>query len=106
MTTEAIVTSYVQHAPGPWEAVGSMVRTRLTAGEREGLLVADCYRGSYWTPETREANTRLIAAAPEMLDALRAIASASSGERADPADVLRYINEIANGALGAVVAGV
>lgn len=71
MNTDTIDTSYVQHTPGPWEAVGSLVRTRLTAGEREGLLVADCYRGSYWTPETREANTRLIAAAPDLLAALR-----------------------------------
>lgn len=57
------------HTPGPWEALGaSAVRTRFVMGDPAwpGLLVADI---NHTMPEAR-ANAALIAAAPEMLDAL------------------------------------
>ena len=59
-----------KHTQGPWQAIGTMVRGRYALGEnnRPGGLIADC--GGYYTPET-SANARLIAAAPELLEALK-----------------------------------
>lgn len=55
------------HTPGPW---------RLVDGKSE-VIAGDCYHVAFvkaWFPdhvEQQEANARLIAAAPEMLEALR-----------------------------------
>ena len=59
-----------KHTQGPWQVIGTMVRGRYALGEnnRPGGLIADC--GGYYTPETH-ANARLIAAAPELMEALR-----------------------------------
>jgi len=67
------------HTPGPWKADGYMVRQDGSSGSR---MIADiCYTGPHHTPESEyprscrivdEANARLIAAAPEMLEALEA----------------------------------
>ncbi len=68
-----------KHTPGPW-----WVETEADAGEDEPTLYV-CHSGtvcevtticnfgpSHWaTIDTREANARLIAAAPDLLDALR-----------------------------------
>jgi hypothetical protein len=51
--------SAAKHTPGPWETGG-----RIVVGD--GMVVADCGEGA-------ESNARLIAAAPELLDALSAI---------------------------------
>jgi len=64
------------YTPGPWET-----NTRIHPSDQvfaAGKIVADCK----WTPhdpETREANARLIAAAPELLAALQQIADAEYG---------------------------
>ncbi|MFN3858152.1 MAG: hypothetical protein ACK4RV_10400 [Caulobacter sp.] len=57
------------HTPGPWEVAGNCVRTRYRMGDPDnnGTMVADV--GVF--PPEREANARLIAAAPELLAALR-----------------------------------
>lgn len=60
-----------KHTPGPWAIrLGqSVVEIRTTAG----LPIAQTTSGHYWQnfgPEA-EANARLIAAAPDMLEALR-----------------------------------
>ena|SRR6185436_11891511 len=71
------------HTPGPWHSVGTgvlgpeaklkdsiaVVSTRL----RNGIGLAK------WPDEEREANARLIAAAPELLAALKAIKERASG---------------------------
>jgi hypothetical protein len=55
------------HTPGPW---------RLVDGKSE-VIAGDCYHVAFvkaWFPEhakQQEANARLIAAAPEMLDVLK-----------------------------------
>jgi hypothetical protein len=54
----------LNHTPAPWETVGTIVRTPLSAG---GIEIAEC---PPWLDERRE-NARLIAAAPELLAALR-----------------------------------
>jgi hypothetical protein len=58
----------VTHTPGPWTAMSAMPTNVLTQG---GLRVARCdFDGDFAHPEAH-ANARLIAAAPEMLNALR-----------------------------------
>ena len=61
--------SEVKHTPGPWEPIGNLVRTQFGLGnpDMRGLLVAEC---PGHTPESN-ANARLIAAAPELLEALQ-----------------------------------
>ena len=66
--------------PGPWKADGYHVRQSGKHGTR---MIADvCYTGPHHTPPDEypkscrladEANARLIAAAPEMLEALERI---------------------------------
>ena len=66
--------------PGPWKSDGYHVRQ---SGQRGTRMIADvCYTGPHHTPPDEypksckladEANARLIAAAPEMLEALERI---------------------------------
>lgn len=62
------------HTPGPWEAIGNLVRSPMyqPEGLPKGIQVAEC-RDGYFRPHTEEAkaNARLIAAAPELLQILR-----------------------------------
>lgn len=78
-----------KHTPGPWQAVnGTDVFTRLgarnaagvKAAANDGWYIADCDRGPSSTEEGGEAdipyveklaNARLIAAAPELLEAMQ-----------------------------------
>ncbi len=63
-----------QHTPGPWEhlngdQIGAIVRERTA-------IIADCCtesgpQGSQVGPDARQANARLIAAAPDLLAALQ-----------------------------------
>ncbi len=71
-----------KHTPGPWEAKGKSVRTtnHTTQGSAPNGYeggICNCM-GRRMGPrsgidETAEANARLIAAAPEMLDALEEV---------------------------------
>jgi hypothetical protein len=56
-----------KHTPGPWEAVGCLVRTARTESGG-GFLVAECPV----TNEHRWEDARLIAAAPDLLAACEA----------------------------------
>lgn len=59
-----------KHTPGPWKPLSSMDGHV----EAECGLIAKAYRYSIDSDELPvEANARLIAAAPEMLEALRAL---------------------------------
>lgn len=64
--------SKATHTPGPWEAIpGGIVRE---AGKSR--LIADCYARGFgdWRGEAqRDADAHLIAAAPNLLAALRAV---------------------------------
>jgi hypothetical protein len=56
------------HTPGPWEAVGNLVRTRRRPDGRGGLLVAECPANV----GQRIEDARLIACAPDLLLELQA----------------------------------
>lgn len=65
-----------KHTPGPW-------KTKISGGERDVFSVKDIhghvlarvsgYAISAITPEQRRANARLIAAAPDLLEALKKV---------------------------------
>ena len=67
-----------KHTPGPWEAVGNLVRSPMVQpqGLSKGVQIAEC-RDAYFLSHTEEskANARLIAAAPELLEALQEMVS-------------------------------
>ena len=54
------------HTPGPWHVSEGNIRPALVYAAN-GYLVADCNT----MQEAKEANARLIAAAPKLLEALR-----------------------------------
>jgi hypothetical protein len=56
----------MKHTPGPWEDVGTVVRSLLTP-DGGGFIIADCPAGN----ADRRANSRLIAAAPQLLAVCR-----------------------------------
>lgn len=58
-----------QHTPGPWELV-----ERHAVIWHEDQVVAECPSDGGISDDARHANARLIAAAPEMLVALKKIA--------------------------------
>jgi hypothetical protein len=69
--------SDLKHTPGPWIADRYDVRQSGSTGSR--MVAAICYTGPHHTPASEypkscrlqdEANARLIAAAPELLEAL------------------------------------
>ena len=66
----------IEHTPGPWEVVPEgRAESRWIVGDKEGGL--DCFmragRIPWIKPAQADANARLIAAAPELLEALRAM---------------------------------
>ncbi len=92
-----------QHTPGPWGywpfccRVGGMV----TTNDGGGHVAAPTY---YETcPELTKANALLIAADPDLLEALELIAAASMGKTgADARGQLETVKKIANLALAKV----
>lgn len=63
-----------QHTPGPWEISDHRLKTPIGAGPKHIAMVAyfDCGAGDprSISPSEHNANARLIAAAPELLEAL------------------------------------
>lgn len=70
-----------KHTPGPWGAIGADVKT---AGPNSRVI---CWTGVALDIPLDEvrANARLIAAAPDMLAALRDIAAATTGDDSEAA---------------------
>ncbi len=65
------MTTQATHTPGPWAA---LMQDPPTIADRRGCRVAtSCALPGQWAEE-QQANARLIAAAPDLLAALRAIA--------------------------------
>lgn len=66
------------HTPGPWRALGTVSKTQCvrTTDERYEVLVS----GPYLTDPEREANAAIIAEAPALLAALRALVDAHDAE--------------------------
>lgn len=72
-----MTTSNNMHTPGPWEyCTGPSLNGRYHTVEtkrdkdEDQLMICECYEG---TDEQNEANARLMAAAPDMLDALQLV---------------------------------
>jgi hypothetical protein len=70
-----------KHTPGPWYVfntadiftnLGAKNAEGIEASSRDGWMIADCDMGGLCLAEVR-ANSSLIAAAPELLEALEAI---------------------------------
>src|SRR5271165_5079056 len=70
-----------EHTPGPWR----WWRVLAVEGVAGGIVIADCgpSRSGYCDSET-EANARLIAAAPDMLEALKEFVAYSECHCAEP----------------------
>ncbi len=58
-----------KHTPGPWRVTGPNVR----AGHALLAIVCDHWADEKTPEPEKEANARLIAAAPDLLDALKEI---------------------------------
>lgn len=62
-----------KHTPGPWEAIGNLVRSPMVhpqgSDRPRGIMLAECADGYSIKVNSAEAcaNARLIAAAPELL---------------------------------------
>jgi hypothetical protein len=65
-------TNELRHTPGPWQAVEAPYNTTgwLWVQNGSGALLADVHTNPYIPVETRNANARLMAAAPDLLAAL------------------------------------
>ncbi len=57
-----------KHTPGPWKAVRSGAQWEIWAGADAVVALVPCEEG---TPDLIEADAHLVAAAPELLEALR-----------------------------------
>lgn len=75
-----------QHTAGPWHIARQTPTERRILVTKDGERVLACCSTGYESPrkgpipkEERMANARLIAAAPELLAALRALAEISTG---------------------------
>jgi hypothetical protein len=63
-----------QHTPGPWReynAKGSRILNNWSVCNRDGTRIANIEQMPGQSSEEEHANARLIAAAPELLEALR-----------------------------------
>lgn len=75
----------IKHTPGPWE-VGDLDPAGQRIVRQQHLEICTCWHHSVGSIEREmEANARLIAAAPDMLDALRPFAAyAALRDAVDP----------------------
>lgn len=65
----------IKHTPGPWTAQHNGEYTNISRENYDDVIAEVCFP-DYQSHDTHIANVRLITAAPEMYDALRAIADA------------------------------
>lgn len=84
----------VKHTPGPWE-VGEANHTLqyeigVRAVDEDGFVICDITNDGYG-PEENEANAKLIAAAPEMLEFLMETVSVLSPEFKSLADRIESV---------------
>jgi hypothetical protein len=69
--------STFKHTPGPWLRIGTTVYALMHAGWKRGVeqfknrFTVQVQRDRECSEEEAEANARLIAAAPELLEALK-----------------------------------
>lgn len=80
-----------EHTPGPWR-VEALNRDTLTIRSRDGAVVAN-------TPAHSPANAALIAAAPDLLEALKALIPFMNMAFAAEGDTFGFHRNDANDAL-------
>lgn len=70
------------HTPGPWKVIGSLRDTPITIITEEGTIEKEDYieigTADTWCGRA-EANARLMAAAPELLEVLRELHDEQNG---------------------------
>ena len=69
------------HTPGPWESIGARICTE--GNDRERRVIARMEPFDLNKMAERDANARLIAAAPDLLDACKAILTLLEQGQAD-----------------------
>ena len=62
------MTEQAKHTPGPWKVVGKSIKSEI--GRDQSTIARIDSRGKF-LPGYDEANARLIAAAPDLLEALK-----------------------------------
>lgn len=62
-----------KHTPGPWKTQMHISLDRMEIRDANGRRIAECAMVFPMSAKTHEANASLIAAAPELLDALRMV---------------------------------
>lgn len=80
--------------PGPWRITGSGISRYIDAPIGNGMLQEVAWCGATEQPEQMEANARLIAAAPDMLDVLTLMVE----QITDPANADHTLNAFSYGA--------
>lgn len=65
------MTATTKHTPGPWKIYQSQATMPRVIVSADGSSVADANAGFPCAEDEQDANARLIAAAPDLLDALR-----------------------------------
>lgn len=83
-----------KHTPGPW----CLDDDGFVYGE--GFIVSDPHSSPDIDPDEREANARLIAAAPELLAALQWFCACMHDDSVD--DMGKFINEMESRARAAI----
>lgn len=86
-----------KHTPGPWFENGVTVMT----GQTSLAHVLNPYKGVVRARDRVEANARLMAAAPELLEALQDMLVLQAGISADPQDTLQRARAAIEKAIGA-----
>jgi len=63
-----------KHTPGPWRVANNGYYLEIRTTSEESAQIGDVCSSKFWNDgKHAEANAKLIAAAPQMLEALRAI---------------------------------
>lgn len=77
-----MTTNDARHTPGPWKAVEAAYNPPgwLWVQNGPGALLADVHQNVNIPLDARNANARLMAAAPELLEALQEIITGADGE--------------------------
>lgn len=84
-------TKTAQHTPGPWTTEDHKHPSdQVFSG---GVIVADCKWTNY-TPDVREANARLVAAAPELLENLSGLLAWIEHARHQGGEALKYLPDV------------
>ena len=60
-----------KHTPGPWSLMEDIYVDKYEKNSEQGKQVVELVHGVNMTPEEKKANARLIAAAPDILEALQ-----------------------------------